>query len=161
MSVRRNAPIERHAHVLGTRGLPLDMRSHGPAAYHARMNSRFFGAWLLDSFEQELSNGTVARPWGDDPVGIISWDVSGYFAVQLGPRTPIPGASYISFFGTANAPEGDSGTIILTVSGSAAPERVNGDQVRQFLFMEPGLLRMQPPAAADGTQSTYMWRRQG
>ena len=126
------------------------------------MNPRFFGAWLLDSFESQLPDGTITRPWGDDPIGIFCWDISGYFAVQLGPRVPIDGASsYVAFFGTARAPEGEAGTIVLTVNGSSAPERVNGDQVRQFLFVEPGVVRMRPPAAPDGTQSTYVWRRQG
>ena len=124
------------------------------------MNARFFGAWLLDSFEVQAADGTQTRPWADDPTGIISWDPSGYFAVQLGPRVPAPG-SYIAFFGTATAADGESGVIVLTVLGSSAPERVNGDQVRNFLFIEPGLLRMRPPAGSDGSQSTFMWRRVG
>jgi hypothetical protein len=122
------------------------------------VNARFFGAWLLDSFELRAPDGTTTRPWGDDPFGIICWESSGYFAVQLGPRNVAAG-SYIAFYGTAQAPEGESGVIVLTVIGSSAPERVTGDQVRNFLFLEPGLLRMRPPAAADGAQSTFTWRR--
>ena len=122
------------------------------------MNSRFLGAWLLESFESEAADGAVARPWGDDPVGIITWDESGYFAVQLGPGGQ-GGPGYLSFFGTAAGDDGDSGVIVLKVLAGSAPERVNGDQVRNFTFLESGLLRMRPPKAADGAQSTFMWRR--
>ena len=123
------------------------------------VNLRFFGAWLLDSFELQRPDGTVARPWGSDAQGIIYWDASGYFAVQLGPRLRNGPGDYISFFGTARAPDGEAGTIVLTVTASSAPERVNGEQVRDFRFLEPGLLRMRPPAAPDGSQSTFTWRR--
>jgi hypothetical protein len=123
------------------------------------MNTRFFGAWLLDSFESLAPDGAVSRPWGDDPLGIIWWDASGYFAVQLGPRRAVEPSAYISFFGTAEAPDGDSGTIVLRVIGSSAPDRVDGDQLRQFRVVEPGLLRMRPPAGLGGAESTYMWRK--
>jgi hypothetical protein len=123
------------------------------------MNRRFVGTWLLDSYETLLTDGTVAHPWGDDPVGIIYWDPSGYFAVQVGSREAISAGDYISFFGKAEAPDGESGTIVLRVEGSSLPGRVNGDQVRDFLFLEPALLRMRPPVAPNGVQSTFMWRK--
>jgi hypothetical protein len=125
------------------------------------VNARFFGAWLLDSFESQRPDGTVSRPWGDDPQGIIYWDASGYFAVQLGPRALARPGDYISFFGTAQAPDGDTGTIVLRVTASSAPERITGDQVRDFCFLEAGLLRLRPPAGPDGSQSTFTWRRTG
>jgi hypothetical protein len=93
-------------------------------------------------------------------VGIITWDTSGYFSVQLGPKSP-GGEGYVSFFGTASGDDGDAGVIVLKVSAGSHPERVNGDQVRNFTFLEPGLLRMRPPKSAEGAQSTYMWRRAG
>ena len=123
------------------------------------MNHRFFGAWLLDRFESQLPEGTVSRPWGDDPFGIICWDSTGYFAVQLGPRVPGGAGDYVAFYGTAHAPDGESGTIVLRVVGSSSPDRVNGDQLRNFLFLEPGLLRMRPPAGPNGAQSSFTWRR--
>ena len=125
------------------------------------MNPRFSGAWLLDSYELALPDGTTSHPWGEDPFGIIYWDASGYFAVQLGPRAPGRAGDYVSFYGTAHAPEGESGRITLRVEGSSSPERVNGDQVRDFRFLEPGLLRMRPPAGPNGAQSTFTWRRVG
>ena len=137
------------------------MAENQVAAHDCAMNPRFFGAWLLESFESRAADGGVSRPWGDDPVGIIYWDDSGYFAVQLGPRQTNAGAGYLSFFGKAeaSAPGEESGVITLRVTGGSAPERVNGDQVRNFLFLEPGLLRMRPPVGPDGSQSTFLWRR--
>ena len=121
-------------------------------------NKRFVGSWLLESFESESSGGVVTRPWGDAPIGIINWDASGYFSVQLGPKAP-GGEGYTAFFGTASGDDGEAGVITLRVQAGTAPERVNGDQVRNFTFLEPGLLRMRPPKGLDGAQSTFMWRR--
>lgn len=121
------------------------------------MNTRFVGAWLLQSFESEAADGTVSQPWGNDALGLIMWDAGGYFSVQLGPRAK-PGA-YVSFFGTWEAEEGETGLIVLSVTTGSAPERVNGDQHRNFLFVEEGLLRMRPPKGPDGSQSTFMWRK--
>ena len=123
------------------------------------MNPRFLGAWLLDSFESQLADGTVSRPWGDDPLGIIYWDESGHFAVQLGPRVAGAAGDYLSFYGTASATDGESGAITLSVVGSSSAERVRGDQVRDFFFVEPRLLRMRPPVGSNGSQSTFKWRR--
>lgn len=117
------------------------------------------GTWLLDSYETLLTDGSVAHPWGDDPVGIIYWDASGYFAVQVGSREAISAGDYLSFFGKAEAPDGQSGKMVLHVEGSSVPGRVNGDQLRDFHFLEPGLLRMRPPVAPNGVQATLMWRR--
>ena len=121
------------------------------------VNRRFVGAWLLQSFESQAADGGVSRPWGDDPLGLIMWDAGGYFSVQLGPRGK-PEA-YVSFFGTWEAEDGESGLIVLKVTTGSAPDRVNGDQRRNFLFVEDGLLRMRPPTGPDGSQSTFMWRR--
>lgn len=123
------------------------------------MNSRFLGMWLLDSYETLLTDGSVAHPWGDDPVGIIYWDASGYFAVQVGSRQAVSAGDYLSFFGKAEATDGESGKMILHVEGSSIHGRVNGDQPRDFRFMETGLLRMRPPVAPNGVQATLMWRR--
>lgn len=124
------------------------------------MNERFYGAWLLEAFDSEQADGSHTRPWGEDPFGMIVWDRSGHFAVQVGPREPGPTGSYVSFYGTAHTDDaGESGTIVLRVVGSSAPERVNGDQVRRFEFVNAELLRMRPPQGPDGSQSTFTWHR--
>lgn len=122
------------------------------------LNSRFLGVWLLDSVETVLADGTVLKPWGVDPVGIFYWDQSGYFAVQVGPRDANSSGTYTSFFGQAQAPEGEAGTLRLTVVGSSN-SAVGGDQFREFFFVGPGILRMRPPLSPDGAQSTLFWRK--
>ncbi|MEO8539735.1 MAG: lipocalin-like domain-containing protein [bacterium] len=123
------------------------------------MNTRFPGAWLLERFESEAADGTLSRPWGDAPSGLLSWDASGYYSVQLGPDGVTNGAGYISFYGTWKADDGDSGLIVLHVLAGSAPQRVNGDQHRNFQFLEPCLVRMRPPRNPDGSQNSYFWRR--
>jgi hypothetical protein len=123
------------------------------------VNPRFVGTWLLDSYETRLPDGTVAFPWGQDPMGIIFWDASGYFAVQVGPREGGSGPDYLSFFGTATADEGEAGRLVLSVQGSSLPSRFNGDQHRDFEFIENGLLRLRPPATPNGMLQTLIWRR--
>src|SRR5690349_8324905 len=123
------------------------------------MNHRFVGTWLLDSYETLMPDGSVAQPWGTDPVGIIYWDATGYFAVQVGSRAAIDAGDYLSFFGRAEATDGETGRMVLHVEGSSVPGRVNGDQLRDFRFMENGTLRMRPPLARNGVQATLIWRR--
>lgn len=122
------------------------------------MTSNFFGAWTLESYETLAADGTVTRPLGDKPIGLFSFHESGYFAVQLGKET---GPGFTSFFGTADMPEGETGTIILKGLGGSNENAVLNHQVRNFTFMEPGLLRMRPPQTPEGAQSTIMWRRTG
>ena len=125
------------------------------------MNERFFGAWLLDSFESEHADGSLTRPWGDNPLGMIVWDRTGHFAVQVGPRAVLGNDGYVAFFGTSHTgdDDDDSGTVVLRVVGTSAPDRVNGDQVRNFTFVDSERLRMRPPLSPDGSQSTFTWRR--
>ena len=123
------------------------------------LNGRFIGAWMLKSFETAQPDGSVVRPWGDDPLGIICWDASGYFSAQLGPRVASPDKPYVAYFGTLSAPNVDSGTLVHKVLGSSNPERLNGDQVREFTFIDSLTLTLKPPAAANGSQSTLTWRR--
>ena len=121
--------------------------------------SNFYGAFTLESYETQHADGTVTRPMGDNPVGLFSFHESGYFAVQLGPREPGPGAAYSASFGTAEMPPGDAGIIILKMLHGANPAIAGSEALRNFTFMEPGLLRMRPPLTAEGAQSTIMWRR--
>lgn len=122
-------------------------------------NERFQGAWLLTAFETRHPDGTTTYPLGHDPVGIICWDGSGWFSAQLGPREPgRPG--YIAYYGTLEAPDQSSGTLIHRLHGSSDPGRVAGDQVREFEFLDADTLMLSPPPAASGARSFVTWRRQ-
>lgn len=122
------------------------------------MNGRFIGAWILKSFELTSNDGTVTRPWGDDPLGIICWDATGYFSAQLGPRN-FETAPYVAYYGRLEAPHGDSGTLVHKVLGSSNPARLSVDQVREFEFVDAITLTLRPPRNAEGAQSTLTWRR--
>ena len=122
------------------------------------LNPRFSGAWILESYELQASDGTVTLPLGERPRGMFSWDPAGYVAVQLGPANE-SGEGYTAFYGTWQAPDGDAGQMLLRVTASSAPARIAGELVRNFTFLEPGLLRMRPPLNADGSQATILWRR--
>ena len=92
-------------------------------------------------------------------MGIICWDATGYFSAQLGPRTASPATPYVAYFGIIEAPNGETGTLVHKVLGSSNPERLTGDQVREFSFVDSLTLTLKPPVAANGSQSTLTWRR--
>ena len=122
------------------------------------MNLRFPGAWLLQSYELTDARGATTFPLGERPVGLFTFDPSGYFSVQLGPRDA-DGTGFLAFFGTWRADDAESGLALLTIASGSAPLRVNGVLQRNFLFEGRNSLRMQPPPGADGSQATIHWRR--
>lgn len=118
---------------------------------------RFAGTWELVSFEAISPDGTVKRPWGDDPFGLLIWTETGYMSAQLGPRDPARGA-YLAYYGTLEVDDVAEGTLTHHVIGGSQP-RLMEDQVREFRFDSPDALVLSPPAAADGTRSVLAWRR--
>lgn len=122
-------------------------------------NSRFIGAWKLVSLETKQPDGAVMRPWADDPLGMVCWDASGCFSAQLGPRVPRLDAPYVAYYGTLEAPDGESGTLVHTVLGSSNPSRLSGQQVREFRFVDEDTLVLRPPPAENGAQSMLTWRK--
>lgn len=122
-------------------------------------NGRFVGAWLLTSFETRQPDGSITYPLGQEPTGIICWDESGWFSAQLGPREP-GAAEYIAYYGTLEAPDAASGTLVHRLHGSSNQSRVSGDQVREFEFLDADTVVLSPPAAPSGARSYVRWRRQ-
>jgi hypothetical protein len=120
-------------------------------------NQRFLGAWELVSFESRAADGTVTRPMGDDPVGIIIWDASGAMSAQLGPRDAEAGP-YVAYFGTLEAEDEREGELTHRVTGASLP-RLRTDQVRQYRFLSDDELVLQPPPSTDGSSSELLWRR--
>ncbi|MBI5947742.1 MAG: lipocalin-like domain-containing protein [Chloroflexi bacterium] len=120
-------------------------------------NRRFLGAWELVSFESRLPDGSVVRPWGDDPVGIVIWDETGYGSAQLGPRDPAAGP-YVAYFGVLEAGDVAAGTMVTRVVAASAP-RLRSDQVREFRFLNDDEMTLSPPPGPDGAVSTLLWRR--
>jgi hypothetical protein len=122
------------------------------------VNERFIGAWRLHSYETLGADGQVVEPLGACPRGMFCFAASGHFAVQLGPEVHEEGR-YTAFYGTFDVTDGETGVLTLHLETGSNPERISGDQVRRFRFTGPGEVKLQPPAAADGSQSTITWRR--
>lgn len=122
------------------------------------MNERFFGAWRLHAYETVHPDGTVTHPFGERPRGMFTFAPGGHFAVQLGPERHEEGR-YTAFFGTFDATAGETGTLTLHLETGSHPERISGEQLRRFRFVNEDEVRLQPPPAADGSQSTITWRR--
>jgi hypothetical protein len=122
------------------------------------MNERFIGAWRLESYETVQADGATSRPFGERPRGMFSFAASGHFSVQLGPEVHEPGR-YTAFFGTFDVDDGETGVLTLHLETGSEPERISGDQIRRFRFVEADRVKLQPPAAPDGAQSTITWRR--
>lgn len=121
--------------------------------------ARFIGAWELVSFETTAPDGSVSRPWGDDPVGIIIWSASGHVSAQLGPRDRTPGA-YIAYYGTLEAHDAQEGELVHATAG-ASNDRLLEPQRRRFRFIAEDLVELSPAAGADGAVSRLRWRRLG
>jgi hypothetical protein len=122
------------------------------------MNDRFTGAWTLHSYETSQSDGTITKPYGERPRGMFSFAASGHFSVQLGPD-PHDADRYAAFYGTFDVTDGETGVLTLRLAHGSHPERISGNQVRRFTFVDADTVRLQPPAGPDGSQSTITWKR--
>ena len=110
------------------------------------------------SFVAEQPDGAYSKVW-DDPHGMVCWDATGCFSAQLGPRFPSEAAPYVAYYGTLEAPDVDSGTLVHTVLGSSNPGRLSGQQVREFRFLDAHTLVLRPPVAANGSRGLLTWRK--
>jgi hypothetical protein len=46
-------------------------------------NEKFIGSWELKEWTAELNGDSIAFPFGEDAIGRITYDSSGYMAVQI------------------------------------------------------------------------------
>jgi hypothetical protein len=122
------------------------------------MNDRFVGGWRLHSYETSQPNGTTTKPYGERPRGMFFFAASGHFSVQLGPD-PHDAERYSAFYGRFDVTGGEAGVLTLHLEHGAHPERIAGEQVRRFAFVDAGTVRLQPPPGPDGSQSTITWKR--
>ena len=121
------------------------------------LNQRFVGAWELTSFESCGADGVVAKPWGNNPFGLVVWTESGHMSAQLGPRDPALGP-YVAYCGTLEVDDVGEGTLVHHVLGASAP-RLLSDQIRGFHFLSDDELVLQPPPGPGGVQSVLRWKR--
>lgn len=111
--------------------------------------------WKLVAFETRAADGKVHRPWGDNPVGTITWTPSGRMAAQLG--DPTSGGRYVAYYGTIDVADETEGDLVHHVEGASSVELWR-DQHRHFRFVSEDVLELQPPPR-DGARSVLRWQR--
>ena len=134
--------------VIGTIGFAAAMQA-APAA-----RDRFIGVWRLISCERKSKDGGIDYPYGEKPVGRITYDKAGRMSAQLmrpGRRSTVaPGVSliagnasgeeiraavdgYIAYFGTFDVDE-SAHTVIHHVQACLVPSWVGTDLKRTYRF---------------------------
>ena len=122
----------------------------------------FAGAWRLVSWENSGADGSVARPFGDNPVGCLLYSEDGHMAVEImdpdrhpsDPRLPVEAAfsqalsdedrlaaygTYLSYCGTYSFFM-EEGIVVHHVKAGLIPSWAGSDQVRRFRFEEGRLI---------------------
>ncbi len=141
-------------HLIGTLGTASTL----PAAPSARQ--RFLGVWRLIRCESRFPDGRIEYPYGEKPVGRITYDKAGRMSAQLmrpGRRASVPSGvglvaghatteeirdavdGFASYFGTFDV---DESTKIVThhVQGCLVPTWVGTDLKRTYQFTANRLL---------------------
>ena len=133
-----------------------------PAAAYTRpvVRDRFIGVWKLVSCERKFTDGRVEYPYGEKPVGRITYDKAGRMSAQLmrpGRHSSVPpGVSliagnasaeeiresvsgFIAYFGKFELDE-TSNTVIHHVQACMVPSWVGTDLKRTYRFNANRLL---------------------
>jgi hypothetical protein len=139
--------------------------------------SRFIGVWRLVSVESKAKNGDVSYPYGDKPIGRLTYDKSGRMSAQLmrparkGPpaknaQTAARNASleelremlngFVSYFGTFDVDE-STRTVIHHVRASLYPRAVGTDLMRTYEFSGNRLILT---AVLEDAVNRLVWERE-
>ena len=144
--VKQRAVSRRHMIAAGALAAPL--RAQSPKFATRKTVERFWGAWILATYEQHKADGGVSYPMGPDAVGRITYDPAGRMSAQLMRRNRPRFASqfrqegtaeeiraaflgYLGYYGPYTLNENDK-TIIHHVECASFPNWVaaSGSQVR-------------------------------
>ena len=122
--------------------------------------NEFIGTWKLISFEHMEPDGSVAYPYGRNPVGLLIYDASGHMSVQVmsSDRAPLSSddlqqvgpdeikqilEGFTAFFGTYEVNESEA-VVIHRVEGHLLPNSVGKTLKRKYelngnrLILRPG-----------------------
>jgi hypothetical protein len=118
--------------------------------------------------------GADGKPvWGADPKGIISYDASNNFSVQIMPDRPRPNyaspdptpdeakaalTGYTAYFGTYSIDE-RARTVTHHIKGSIRPSSVGTDFVRKYEFGSDGTITLIPMVGGGPIGSRLTWER--
>lgn len=138
---------------------------------------QFIGAWRLAAFESRTSDGESLYPFGQDPIGIITYSASGHMSVHI-MRTDRPQFKsgeraaatldeikaafdgYVAYWGTYEVNDAE-GFVVHRVEGSLYPNMVGTDQKRFFEFSGNRLILKPPPTRTSSGERTsrVVWER--
>lgn len=134
------------------------------------------GSWKLISLYHENSENEKSHLYGENPIGILTYDPSGYMNAQFGSskranfqdeslsggtNEEITSAykTYVAYFGRFE--EAENGKIVHTVEGSLFPNWQGHKEVR-FAEIEGDILTISiPPTLVNGKELTLkaVWQR--
>jgi hypothetical protein len=145
----------------------------------AAVRDQFIGVWKLVSMERKAPDGTLTHPYGDAPIGRITYDRSGRMSAQLmrpgrGHASLTPASSstdalrtasnedlremvngFSAYFGTFDVDEGRK-TVIHHVQAALLPSWVGTDLKRTYEFSGNRLtLRV-----ASASSLTLVWEKE-
>lgn len=133
------------------------------------------GTWRLVSYEIRDEDSTTTRPFGPDPVGLLTYTADGFMTGQLGranrarvsiddwetaPDAEIAAAArdYFAYYGTYEY-RGD--TVIHRVEMCLMPNWIGGEQVR-FVALDRNRLTLSAPFTANNGRhhtASLVWSR--
>lgn len=135
------------------------------------------GSWDLVRLENHASDGSVTRPFGDSPVGRITYTADGQMSAHImrAGRQPFAAGDlyggsdteklaaydgYVAYYGSFSL---DSTQHVVThhVRGSLFPNWVGGEQQRFYSIVGDELTLSTRPFTAHGQEVTahVLWRR--
>jgi hypothetical protein len=137
------------------------------------LKEQLVGTWTLASWEQKKGDGTKARRYGENPVGIAFFDAGGRYIVTVmrsdrdkyasdalwqgtAEENKATADGTITYFGTYSANEADS-SIAVHIEGSSFPNWNGVDQKRVVAIAGDQLtLTVRPPT---GEIVDVTWKR--
>jgi hypothetical protein len=147
------------------------------AGAEAQVRDRFIGVWGLVSCERKFTDGRREYPYGEKPVGRITYDEAGRMSAQLmrrGRKSTLPSGvslfagnasieeirealnGFIAYFGKFDVDEA-SNTVIHHVEASLVPSWVGTDLKRTYHFSSNRLTLV---AASANSSTELVWEKQ-
>jgi hypothetical protein len=152
----------------------LAVVSPAPAGAQPSPKQQIVGAWTIVSTDTIRPDGTRVPTFGPTPRGVVIFDASGRYALELMRATAAPFASNnrldgtadenkavvqgsLAHFGRYSVNEAER-TLILHMEGSTFPNWNGTDQRRTFT-VSGDELRWSTPAASGGGSAELVWKR--
>lgn len=141
-------------------------------AQNAGSKDQIVGVWTLVSEDVTMADGSHTAPFGTNPKGIVIFDPSGHFALQL-MRSDLPKFAsnnrtlgtaeenkavvqgLLSEFGTYSVSDGN---MVFHLEGCSFPNWIGGDHQRPFTISGDQLTWKTVGASGGGT-AVLVWKR--